>query len=307
MITKVKGCMWAVGNVGSMELGAPFLESCGVVEQIVKIAQGHEIMSLRGTAFFVLGLISRSAHGLEILSEHGWDSNTNMLGTSLGFCIPTDLSKLFSLRPWEHEMPSSIQLPVTQMTEAENLPAMPSRPRSESLRQAIEAEHGPEAAKVRKVRLDPDETNQRILELVIDVANAVLQRRAMYELVQIKRQKRPDGFRQPQLFRRVMALMERNHYRLDIRRDIVKLFDKNMLRQIVFDEESGDEGREVKRNVVPAAVRAEKSKDSNSKTDDHDDGDGGDDDDDDSEKEEDSSGDDQRTERQRSISDPRDL
>ncbi|KAJ4174933.1 hypothetical protein NW754_005353 [Fusarium falciforme] len=24
MLTKVKGCLWAVGNVGSMELGAPF-------------------------------------------------------------------------------------------------------------------------------------------------------------------------------------------------------------------------------------------------------------------------------------------
>ncbi|KAJ8123591.1 hypothetical protein ONZ43_g500 [Nemania bipapillata] len=70
LITKVKGCLWAVGNVGSMELGAPFLESTDVVERIVEIAESHLVMSLRGTAFFVLGLISRSVHGLEILSEH---------------------------------------------------------------------------------------------------------------------------------------------------------------------------------------------------------------------------------------------
>merc|ERR1712230_301677 len=70
LILKVKGSLWAVGNVGSMDLGAPFLEECDVVENIVKIAESHEIMSLRGTAFFVLGLISRSVHGLEILSEH---------------------------------------------------------------------------------------------------------------------------------------------------------------------------------------------------------------------------------------------
>ncbi|KAK5276318.1 hypothetical protein LTR40_011770, partial [Exophiala xenobiotica] len=29
-LTKVKGCMWAVGNIGSMDLGAPFLEEADV-------------------------------------------------------------------------------------------------------------------------------------------------------------------------------------------------------------------------------------------------------------------------------------
>ncbi|EAT84606.2 hypothetical protein SNOG_08330 [Parastagonospora nodorum SN15] len=77
IIVKVKGCLWAVGNVGSMELGAPFLESSDVVQWIVKIAEESEVMSLRGTAFYVLGLISRSLHGQEILLEHGWDGVVN--------------------------------------------------------------------------------------------------------------------------------------------------------------------------------------------------------------------------------------
>jgi hypothetical protein len=97
-ILKVKGCLWAVGNVGSMELGAPFLEHSDVVKWIVKIAETSEVMSLRGTAFYVLGLISRSLHGQEILLEFGWDGVVNESGEALGFCLPLDFKKLFMVR-----------------------------------------------------------------------------------------------------------------------------------------------------------------------------------------------------------------
>ena len=94
---KLKGSLWAVGNVGSMELGAPFLEETDVVGWIVKIAISSEVMTMRGTAFFVLGLISRSLHGMEILTEHGWTAATDHLGRSLGYCLPPDLHDLLSV------------------------------------------------------------------------------------------------------------------------------------------------------------------------------------------------------------------
>ena len=252
LMVKVKGCMWAVGNVGSMELGAPFLESSDVVDQIVKIAQSHEVMSLRGTAFFVLGLISRSIHGLEILSEHGWDANTNVLGQSLGYCIPLDLGKLCSLRPWKHQAVTGIVLPDSQKTEHNRLPPVPSRPRSESLIKAIQAEAeeregtpGVEVevpAEIKRVELDPDPVNQRILECVIDLVNMVLYRKARNTLMMIKSGsmtggKKVEGFSQPKLFRRIMALLETGHYRLVDRTMVVGLFDKSCLRSVVFGED----------------------------------------------------------------------
>ena len=94
---KVKGCLWAVGNVGSMELGAPFLEESNAVSDIIRIVERSEVMTMRGTAFFVLGLISRSLHGMEILAEHGWDAATDGLGQSLGYCLPPSLDILFSV------------------------------------------------------------------------------------------------------------------------------------------------------------------------------------------------------------------
>ena len=97
IILKVKGCLWAVGNVGSMELGAPFLENSDVVKWIVQIAETSEVMSLRGTAFYVLGLISRSLHGQEILLEYGWDGVVSDSGEALGFCLPLNFGKLFEV------------------------------------------------------------------------------------------------------------------------------------------------------------------------------------------------------------------
>ncbi|KAL1839683.1 hypothetical protein VTJ49DRAFT_1248 [Mycothermus thermophilus] len=335
MLVKVKGSLWAVGNVGSMELGAPFLESCDVVEQIVKIAQNHEILSLRGTAFFVLGLISRSIHGLEILSENGWDSNTNFLGNSLGLCIPTDLSQLFSLQPWEHVPVTSIELPQSQKTETTKLPAMPSRPRSQSLLKALE-EAEQEAGTVQgesdttlapRVELDPDPTNQRILELVIDMGNMVLYRRARNELMQLKTQKKPAGFGQPGLFRKVMSLLECHHYRLADRNMIVGLFEKSVLRAVVYGEDlegggsaAAESGGAKVKQEYGEEEEEESDEDDDEEDDDEDDShdDDNDDDDDDDEKESegekggkdngDSSDDDdddrRNAERQRSVSDP---
>ena len=97
-ILKVKGCLWAVGNVGSMELGAPFLEQSDVVKWIVKIAEESEVLTLRGTAFFVLGLVSRTLHGQEILTEYGWDGPIDEMGYSLGYCMPLDFGKPFNVR-----------------------------------------------------------------------------------------------------------------------------------------------------------------------------------------------------------------
>jgi len=210
LMLKVKGALWAVGNVGSMELGAPFLEVSDVVENIVKIAESHEVMSLRGTAFFVLGLISRSIHGLEILSEHGWESNTTTMGLSLGLCVPTNLRKLFSYQPWKHVTVSEIKMSNS------------------------------DEADIAAAKVDDDEVNARILELIMELGNTVLKNKAMTELMHLKTRKSP-GFSECSLFKKVLILLECHQFRLNIRRFAIDLFDKSIMRQIVLDEESSDE------------------------------------------------------------------
>lgn len=114
VLLKVKGSLWAVGNVGSMELGAPFLEP-EIVQRIVKIAESAGVLTMRGTAFFVLGLISRSRHGLKVLRDLGWDSGIDQEGESLGLCLPTDFRKLF----W---VSVHLRQPVARLTPSDLIP-----------------------------------------------------------------------------------------------------------------------------------------------------------------------------------------
>ncbi|KAM3514513.1 hypothetical protein MY11210_001856 [Beauveria gryllotalpidicola] len=305
LMTKVKGCMWAVGNVGCMELGAPFLEASDVVEQIIRIAESHQVMSLRGTAFFVLGLISRSTHGLEILSEHGWDANTTPMGHSLGYCIPTDLTKLLSLKPWDHIGASSMILPVTQRTVREP-------PRAHS---ATPPREHAEAAPL----VTDEEVNRRIVELLVDLGNTVIYKRAVMELQKLK-QRKPLAFRSTDFFRYVMGLMEWNHYRLGVRRMVIDLFDKNVMRQIVFEESDmeGEEGSSEEESDEDQAIskRAQKQEQQRQKLQQAKKNEEDEEEDEEEEEEEEeeegeghSSGnslnsDDNRTERQRSVSEP---
>ncbi|KAK2813674.1 hypothetical protein FQN50_000072 [Emmonsiellopsis sp. PD_5] len=208
VLLKVKGCLWAVGNVGSMELSAPFLEETEIVEWIVKIAENAGVMTMRGTAFFVLGLISRSQHGLEMLVEAGWDAAVDQKGHSLGSCMPNDLGKLYS-----------VSFP-------------PYKP-------------NPQADRVQRERFnaaatDPEPVRQKILNLIVDMGNTVLSKRAAADLHSLKT-KKPEYFRHISLFQKALVLLESHHFRLPARRFALDLFDKSVMRRIVLDDEDGDD------------------------------------------------------------------
>jgi hypothetical protein len=68
----------------------------------------------------------------------------------------------------------------------------------------------------------------------------------MTELMHIKAKKVP-GFRQPALFKKIMTLLESHHFRLGVRHFVAELFDRSVLRRIVFEEEISDE--EMKSDV----------------------------------------------------------
>ncbi|PGH16641.1 hypothetical protein AJ80_05143 [Polytolypa hystricis UAMH7299] len=207
-LLKVKGCLWAVGNVGSMELSAPFLEETEIVEWIVKIAETAEVITMRGTAYFVLGLISRSRHGLEMLIEAGWDAAVDAKGQSLGSCLPSDLSKLSRISTARY------------------------RPRPEQ-RQT-------EREKFKAAVTDSDPMNQKILNLLVDMGNTVLSKRAASDLHSMKA-KKPEYFRQTSLFHKALVVLESHHYRLLARRFALDIFDKSVLRRIVLEEDSDSE------------------------------------------------------------------
>ena len=207
-LTRVKGCLWAVGNVGSMELGAPFLEESDIVPAIIRIAEGAEVVSMRGTAYFVLGLISRSRHGFEMLLENDWDTALDVRDNSLGLCIPNDLSRL-------------CQIKFDGERSAEHIDAAQSE-------------------RYKAATADSDGVNAKVLKSIVEMGNSVMHKKSAGELRQL-RARYPDTFKQAALFQKALTILEGHHYRLPSRQFVLDLFDKSVMRQVVLEEESSED------------------------------------------------------------------
>lgn len=107
----------------------------------------------------------------------------------------------------------------------------------------------------KKPGLDGDPLNAQILRFVVDLGNTVLTKRAagdLYRLVETSslendglwtysiKSKAPDRFRSTLLFEKVMRVLESHSFRLPVRRFVMELFDKNIMRHVVLDEEYED-------------------------------------------------------------------
>ncbi|KAK7203980.1 Rapamycin-insensitive companion of mTOR, N-term-domain-containing protein [Myxozyma melibiosi] len=101
ILTKLKSCLWAIGNIASMELGVPFVEEAEITKTIFQIATTSQVWSLKGTAFYVISLISSTPRGLEMVDEYGWESTVSVMGDPMGLCVPKDIRSFLELPPWE--------------------------------------------------------------------------------------------------------------------------------------------------------------------------------------------------------------
>uniref|UniRef100_A0A286XJQ4 RPTOR independent companion of MTOR complex 2 n=1 Tax=Cavia porcellus TaxID=10141 RepID=A0A286XJQ4_CAVPO len=73
-IKKLKASLWALGNIGSSNWGLNLLQEENVIPDILKLAKQCEVLSIRGTCVYVLGLIAKTKQGCDILKCHNWDA-----------------------------------------------------------------------------------------------------------------------------------------------------------------------------------------------------------------------------------------
>ncbi|XP_067280565.1 rapamycin-insensitive companion of mTOR isoform X2 [Pseudorasbora parva] len=73
-IKQLKAGLWALGNIGTSNWGLNLLQEENVIPDIVALAQDCEVLSIRGTCLYVLGLISKTKQGCELLKLQGWDA-----------------------------------------------------------------------------------------------------------------------------------------------------------------------------------------------------------------------------------------
>ncbi|KAK1788330.1 hypothetical protein P4O66_016775 [Electrophorus voltai] len=73
-IKQLKAALWALGNIGSSNWGLNLLQEENIIPDIVAMAHHCEVLSIRGTCLYVLGLISKTKQGCDLLKLQGWDA-----------------------------------------------------------------------------------------------------------------------------------------------------------------------------------------------------------------------------------------
>ncbi|KAF4617458.1 hypothetical protein D9613_006099 [Agrocybe pediades] len=195
LILKLKSILWAVGNIGATEGGLHFCEEEEIIPAILEIAENSLIPSVRGTCFFVLGLMSSTSQGAEILDDYNWEATLSPLGMPTGLCIPADIGKFISLPPWE---------PATSQ-------------KSES-----------------RLLLPTAEVEIEIITAIQNLANTVIANAASRSLARIKARPETRGiFSSPEMFYRALHIMSTQRYRLPVRRYIMELFNQELNQDLV--------------------------------------------------------------------------
>lgn len=65
------------------------------------MAELSTTLSLKGTCYFVLGLISKTPQGVEVLESLGWEAVSPPYGQLEGLCVPKESSKFLSIPEWQ--------------------------------------------------------------------------------------------------------------------------------------------------------------------------------------------------------------
>lgn len=91
---KRRAALWALGQMGSTEYGfaAITAEMPSFIRFVIDLTVRAENYSLRGTGFFVLGLLGRSRGGMLCLAQEDWDVSPQV---GVAVAIPREVSVLF--------------------------------------------------------------------------------------------------------------------------------------------------------------------------------------------------------------------
>lgn len=152
---------------------------------------------------FVLGLISSTAQGSDILDELGWHGPSfQSADTRPGGCCPSDASALFNV--------SNVSAIISSVGSLQSI-QLPSA-KDDELNPPLQALPPPESTVERQICI-----------AITNLSNHILATAASKTLSKIKTRS-PHAFQNPSLFFRALYMLDHNHFRLPVRRYILDLF-----------------------------------------------------------------------------------
>ncbi|GMF07342.1 unnamed protein product [[Candida] boidinii] len=105
-VLEIKATLWVLGNIGSSEYGITLLELSSVIEKIIFLCNNAPNWSIKGTCFYIMGLLSQTEQGSEVLDSCGWVTTAPSLKGPLLICLPKELGSFFKIK--EVEIPLNL-------------------------------------------------------------------------------------------------------------------------------------------------------------------------------------------------------
>lgn len=94
-------------------------------------------------------------------------------------------------------------------------------------------------AEFKAATTDDNPVRAKILKSIVEMGNSVMYKKAATDLHALK-SRQPSHFGDTEMFRKTLVILESHHYRLQARHFVLNLFNKGLMRKIIFDEEMGD-------------------------------------------------------------------
>ncbi|KAI9208047.1 Rapamycin-insensitive companion of mTOR, N-term-domain-containing protein [Polychytrium aggregatum] len=203
-LIRLKAALWAVGNIGSTKYGLELLQEAQIIQHITKIAEESPILSLKGTAYFVIGLISKTANGAESLLHCQWETVNSTFGRIKSeSCIPSDPSRF-------------LQIPVDKYEGSWAMHLVQSIQPSYAL----------------------DDLEEEVIRHIGNMSNHIHSYGSGMTSTKVLSRmfgEAPEYFQKPELYLEVFKLQSLYHYRLAPRRFFQDLFER-----VVFENDALD-------------------------------------------------------------------
>uniref|UniRef100_A0A6G1S4P4 Rapamycin-insensitive companion of mTOR n=1 Tax=Aceria tosichella TaxID=561515 RepID=A0A6G1S4P4_9ACAR len=200
---KFKAALWIIGNVGSSESGYQIFDnSRELVKSIAQVAQNASVLSLRGTAFYVMGLLGATEEGAEEMKMHRWIVRQgNMVA------LPLDLGLILT-KPQE-------DLDSTLAPDSEREDYVPS---------AIDESEVHPILRENYSMIQLEQIRKDILKHVTNLSHSVASRPAENSLLNLKRKYGVVFQHDLGLYYEVCQQLAKYNFRLHARRFLQELF-----------------------------------------------------------------------------------
>jgi rapamycin-insensitive companion of mTOR len=232
------GALWALGHIGRSASGLQaFLAADGLVPRIIAVAERSADLSLRGTAFYALGLIAATEQGRELLGRHQWHTPKNHRAL---IALPADVGRSGFLRV------DSVGDDIGESDSPQRQPAaVGSQLSGGGSAPAAAADSGDSAVELIVGSVPNDcvpapykpapfagvaepSSDQELMRLIVNLSNHILSESSVRQLKRIY-QENAERFLNPSLYAIVLKLLQLYHFRLPFRRFIYGLFRKTMI------------------------------------------------------------------------------